>query len=182
MNKQTREGMGSSKNTEWFTPRYVFDLLNEEFRFTTDVCTSRSNPLGCPVFFSKENDGLKNFDKWQGNCFCNPPYGDEVDDWVIACSNYAKAGRGIAVMLIAARTDTERFHKYMYDSERWDWRENVKVRLLKGRIKFLDPSGKPSNSAFFPSMVVIFYPPPSPPEDGSIVAPPRIMAEPDIQH
>lgn len=53
-------------------------------------------------------------------------------------------GGGVAVMLIPARTDTKRFHDYIYGK--------AEVRFIKGRLKF----GDCENSAPFPSMVVVF--------------------------
>ena len=47
-------------------------------------------------------------------------------------------------MLIPARTDTKRFHEYIYG--------NAEIRFIKGRLKF----GGCENSAPFPSMIVIF--------------------------
>lgn len=51
---------------------------------------------------------------------------------------------GVAVMLIPARTDTKRFHEYIYG--------NAEIRFIKGRLKF----GGCENSAPFPSMIVVF--------------------------
>ena len=53
-------------------------------------------------------------------------------------------GGGVAVMLIPARTDTKRFHDYIYG--------NAEIRFIKGRLKF----GGCENSAPFPSMIVVF--------------------------
>lgn len=47
-------------------------------------------------------------------------------------------------MLIPARTDTKRFHEYIYG--------NAEIRFIKGRLKF----GGCENSAPFPSMIVVF--------------------------
>ena len=47
-------------------------------------------------------------------------------------------------MLIPARTDTKRFHEYIYGK--------AEVRFIKGRLKF----GGCENSAPFPSMIVVF--------------------------
>ena len=55
-----------------------------------------------------------------------------------------ESGGGVAVMLIPARTDTKRFHEYIYG--------NAEIRFIKGRLKF----GGCENSAPFPSMIVVF--------------------------
>lgn len=51
-------------------------------------------------------------------------------------------------MLIPARTDTKWFYEYIYR------KENVKVKFIKGRLKF----GTAQNAAPFPSMLVLFKP------------------------
>lgn len=59
------------------------------------------------------------------------------------------------VMLLPARTDTKRFHEYI-------WLPENEIRFIKGRLSFeingkpmVDKNGRPE-SAPFPSMVVIF--------------------------
>lgn len=47
-------------------------------------------------------------------------------------------------MLTPARTDTKRFHEYIYG--------NAEIWFIKGRLKF----GDCENSAPFPSMIVVF--------------------------
>jgi hypothetical protein len=58
------------------------------------------------------------------------------------------------VALLAARTDNDWFHDFIYDRHVWDWREGVSCRLLPGRQVFEGHE----DSAPFPSMVVIFRP------------------------
>jgi phage N-6-adenine-methyltransferase len=170
MDKQTREGMGSSKKQDWLTPKDLFETYDKVYNFTTDICTNESNHLNTPLFFTEKNDGLTNYDKWQGNIWCNPPYSG-TDQWVEACTRYASEGKGTAVMLIAARTDTDRFHRYIWDTKNQRPKDGVVVHFLKGRIKFLDAStGLPTDPAFFPSMVVIF-------KGAVIVTPPSPVAQ-----
>lgn len=69
----------SSKSVEWATPQDVFDGLNREFGFGTDVCATPENAK-CSVFFTKEDDGLSR--KWTGVCWRNPPYGREMPKWI----------------------------------------------------------------------------------------------------
>lgn len=59
------------------------------------------------------------------------------------------------VMLLPARTDTKRFHKYI-------WLPENEIRFIEGRLSFeingkpmVDKNGRPE-SAPFPSMIVIF--------------------------
>ena len=137
------ELMFSSQTDQWATPQEFFDKLNEEFYFTLDPCADEFNHK-CEKYFTKEQNGL--IQSWEGETvFCNPPYGREIGKWVQKCFlEVVDGGCKCAVMLIPARTDTQWFHKYIY--------EKAEVRFLKGRLKF----GDSKNSAPFPSMVVIF--------------------------
>jgi site-specific DNA-methyltransferase (adenine-specific) len=135
--------MFSSRTDQWATPQWFFDSLNEEFSFTLDPCADDFNHK-CEKYYTKEDNGL--LKSWDGEkVFCNPPYGREINKWVEKCFTEVKAGSCLlAVMLIPARTDTQWFHKYIY--------QKAEVRFLKGRLKF----GDSQNSAPFPSMVVVF--------------------------
>lgn len=133
-------GLMSSNTPEWATPQAFFDELNKEFNFTLDPCATPENAK-CARYFTKEQNGL--LQSWKGErVFCNPPYGKEIAEWVRKCSEEARGG-ALVVMLIPARTDTQYFHKYIYKQH--------ETRFIKGRLKFND-CGKP---APFPSMVVI---------------------------
>lgn len=134
--------MFSSKTDMWFTPQEFFDKLDQEFNFTLDVCAIPENAK-CERFFTPEMNSLKQ--EWTGVCWCNPPYGRELGKWVEKAYIASTYGTTV-VMLIPARTDTQWFHKYIYN------KENVEIRFVKGRLKF----GRQKNAAPFPSMVVIF--------------------------
>ena len=64
----------------WETPRWLFDELNREFRFTLDPCATKKNAK-CKKFYSKKDDGLSK--SWKGErVFMNPPYGRVIGAWV----------------------------------------------------------------------------------------------------
>ena len=133
----------SSDSAEWETPQDLFDELNEEFKFTIDVCANDDNYKVVP-HYSKLNDAFDN--NWKEDSsndwkWMNPPYGREIKDWIKKASEEKKV-----VALLPARTDTKYFHEYIYK------KPNVEIRFIKGRLKF---SGS-KNSAPFPSMIVIF--------------------------
>lgn len=131
----------SSKNDNWTTPKEIFDLLNDEFKFDIDVCASDDNHL-CKRYYTKESNGL--LQNWGGErCFCNPPY-SEVAKWVEKAFYETKNKNTLVVMLIPSRTDTKYFHNFIYNRS--------EIRFVKGRLKF----GNSNNNAPFPSMVVIF--------------------------
>lgn len=138
------EVMFSSRTDLWETPQDLFDRLNDEFHFEIDVCALPHNTK-CERFFTPEQDGLSQH--WGGCCWCNPPYGKQVSEWVRKAWESSAAGSTV-VMLLPARTDTRWFHEYIYENPR------VEIRFVRGRLKF----GGNKNGAPFPSMVVIFKP------------------------
>ncbi len=141
----------TSNTDEWETPQWLFDELNEEFGFVLDVCATAENRK-CQKYYDKKTDGLKQ--DWRGVCWMNPPYGREIGKWVQKAYEESLKD-AMVVCLLPARTDTRWFHSFIWDEDKHQPRQNVKVRFLKGRLKF---SGA-SNSAPFPSMIVIFFNP-----------------------
>lgn len=129
--------MFSSQTDLWETPLSFFNLLDNEFHFDCDVCALPENAK-CKKFYSPEENGL--LKNWGGTCWCNPPYGRKIGEWV----KKASESNATVVMLLPARTDTKWFHEYILNK--------AEIRFIKGRLKF----GNSKNSAPFPSMVVIF--------------------------
>ena len=136
------QGLFTSTTDKWATPQILFDLLNEEFHFTCDVCATEADKK-VDFYFSPEQDGLKQ--EWTGICYNNPPYGQKIKDWVKKSFEASQKGATV-VCLLPARTDTRWFHDYcQYASE---------IRFIKGRLHF----NESKNSAPFPSCIVIFKP------------------------
>ena len=141
-----KDVMWSSKTGEWETPQDLFDELDEQFRFTLDVCATHENTKVPDNFFTKLEDGLNQ--DWGGNiCWMNPPYGRGIDKWIRKAFSASLKPNTKVVCLLPSRTDTKWFHSYCAKGEIW---------FLKGRLKF----GGAKNSAPFPSMIVIFAFPP----------------------
>ena len=134
-----KELMFSSAKCEWETPQDLFDKLNQEFKFTLDVCALPENAK-CDQFYTPEDDGL--LQPWDGVCWMNPPYGRTIRHWVEKAYTSSLMGATV-VCLLPARTDTRWFHDFCTKGE---------IRFIKGRLKF----GGHKNNAPFPSMIVIF--------------------------
>ena len=132
------------ETTLWSTPQGLFDALDAEFHFTTDVCADASNAK-CAHYFSPAQDGLRQ--RWEGTVWCNPPYGAEISRWVQKAFEASLYGATV-VCLLPARTDTRWWHQYVLPC--------AEIRYLPGRQRF----GESGNSAPFPSAVVVFRPPP----------------------
>jgi site-specific DNA-methyltransferase (adenine-specific) len=124
------------------TPQWLFDKYHARWRFTLDVCATKRNAK-CPVYFSRRDNGLAQ--PWRGVCWMNPPYGDEIGDWVRKATEEVAARRAIAVVaLLPARTDTAWWH---------DWvKPFARVRFLRGRLRF----GGAKKDAPFPSVIAIY--------------------------
>ena len=135
----------SSDSDDWWTPQWVFDMLDQEFGFEIDVCASAENAK-CERFFSREDNALDQ--EWTGVCWMNPPYGRSGDQgiyqWMQKAHQSAQAGATV-VCFVPARTDTQWW---------WDHALEGEIRFIKGRLKFSNAD----NSAPFPQAVVILRP------------------------
>ena len=133
----------SSQTPKWPTPQWLFDVLDKEFGFTVDPCSTHGNAK-CAKHFTREDDGLTQ--SWSEEVvFMNPPYGTEIAKWMAKAHHSAMHEGATVVCLVPARTDTAWWHKYAMKHE---------VRLLRGRLKF----GDSHNSAPFPSAVIVMRP------------------------
>lgn len=113
----------ASKKQEYATPWNLFNVLDEEFNFTLDVCADEKNHK-VDRFFSEEDNSL--VQDWTGVCWMNPPYKD-MKKWVIKAYEESVRNHSIIVCLIPARTNTVWWHEYCNRGE---------IRFLKGRPKF----------------------------------------------
>lgn len=149
--------MFSKASDEWTTPDAFFAELHREFKFTLDAAASRDN---CKVpnyrgpdhVWPECRNGLV-FD-WNGVVWLNPPY-SKCREFIAKAAEEAHAGHCTAVCLVPSRTDTRWWHEHVWDTERHRPRPNVEVRFVRGRLKFGN-TGKPENSAPFPSVVIVF--------------------------
>lgn len=137
MDDSTQRVLFSSNTDMWETPQDLFDELDSVYHFTTDVRATSENAK-CKNYYTKEQDGLSF--EWTGVCWCNPPYGRQIGQWV----KKASESNCKVVMLLPARTDTKWFHEYILP--------NASIEFIKGRLKF----GNSKNSAPFPSMICVF--------------------------
>ena len=135
------EALLSTGKNDWETPIEFFNELDKEFNFTLDVCANETNHK-CKRYYTEKEDGLSK--SWEGETvWCNPPYSaKEQNEWVKKC--YEESRHTTVVMLLPARTDTERFHKYILPY--------AEIRFVRGRLKFVGAK----DPAPFPSMLVIF--------------------------
>ena len=134
-----------NKYDKWSTPQWLFDQVNEEFHFTTDVCASEGNHK-CDNYYDKESNGLKQ--DWKGSCFCNPPYGSGViDKWMEKAYESSLQGATV-VCLVPSSTSTKWWHNYAMKGN---------IRFIMRKVKF-NIDGREDSPAPFHSVLVIFRP------------------------
>lgn len=133
----------TSNRQDWTTPKELFEELNREFNFDYDLFASDNNAL-CDNYFTEENNAFYN--KWGKVNFANPPYETKIQNKAFEHAHErAMVCNKTTVMLVPARTDTIRFHDYVFS-------KGHEVRFIKGRLKF----GNSKNPAPFPSCIIIF--------------------------
>lgn len=150
MTRGFTDGMRSSLDDTWTTPRSFFNELDKEFKFGLDAAALQSSTLVPANWYGPDHpeperrDALKRSwlnDSYGKPVWLNPPYGRAIKDFMAKAHSEAGLGATI-VALVPARTDTN-----------WWWDSVImhEVRFIKGRLKFGD--GK--NSAPFPSAIVV---------------------------
>lgn len=125
----------------WATPKWLYDCLNEEFKFEYDPC-----PLFSPF------DGLA-FD-WEGSNFINPPYSRQLKEAFVKKAVYESKYNGrLCVMLLPVSTSTRLFHE-------WILPYKSGLRFLERRVKFVGVNTKgemvSDKSPMHDSMIVVF--------------------------
>ena len=95
-------GLYTSNSAEWATPQKFFDVLNDEFHFTLDPCSTDENAK-CKKHYTKEQDGLNQ--DWNGEIvYCNPPYGSGIEAWVRKCYEHSMRGGWLSCYFLHERT------------------------------------------------------------------------------
>ena len=161
MNTNTQAVMFGKASDEWRTPKAFFDRLDAEFGFDVDAAATADNAL-CGVWFGLDSvpggyryDALTLNWRHHGEVFwLNPPY-SKCREFIAKARKESLNGCTV-VCLVPSRTDTRWWHEWVYYGDGLWW-PGVEVRFVKGRLKF-GGTGKPENSAPFPSVVIIFRP------------------------
>lgn len=136
-----------SPHQSYATPQWLFDRLDARFGFNLDVCANADNHK-CERYFDEFQDGLEQ--SWGGAetvAWCNPPYGNEMPNWVKKAHDEHFENRVSVVMLIPARTCTLYWHRYVMKAHVW---------LMKRRIAFIHPVYGQHREAPFSPAIVIF--------------------------
>ena len=145
--------MPNSEKNDFWTPKQVFEALNERFGpFEIDVAASNENAL-CEKFFTAEDDGLTQV--WVGIVWCNPPYvrqsnGTSIKDWVEKAHDSVRHGDAQrALVLIPAYISNHYWHDtiFPYASH---------LVFFKSRLDFKGPNMRVGGASRNPSVAVVF--------------------------
>lgn len=140
----------TSNSMEWETPQKLFDALNNEFHFDTDICANIINAK-CRNYINKIDEP----NQWP-QCkvgFMNPPYGRTIGKFIETALYQSWYGKRKIVCLVPARVDTQ-WWGLIWDFKLHMPKAGIQVRFLKGRLKF-EVGGKPMQAAPFPSALII---------------------------
>jgi hypothetical protein len=125
---------------EWLTPPWIIECLGP---FDLDPCSPVSRPWDTAgIHYTIEDNGL--WKEWEGFVWLNPPYSCLLP----FLQRMVEHNNGLA--LLYARTDTEWFHRYVFDKA-------CELFFLRGRLRFYDVDGREArNSAGAPSVLVAY--------------------------
>ena len=128
----------NSGENEWYTPNeYVESARRVMGSIDLDPASSEiaNQTVKASIFYTKEDGGLGK--PWTGNIFLNPPYAAElIKQFAKKYAGEVAAGRITAgVVLVNNATETGWFRDLIECANA--------VLFTSGRIKFLDPNGKP---------------------------------------
>lgn len=124
--------------SEWYTP-FEYIACAKAVMGTIDLDPASSDiankTVGAKKYFTFEDDGLSK--EWSGRIWMNPPYSAELIRLFISkYSEEVKSGNVTeGMVLVNNATETQWFNELVYVSNA--------VLFPSGRIKFLDPNGKP---------------------------------------
>ncbi len=114
----------AAATVEWSTPSWLFNLLDDEFRFTVDAASSDDNHK-CERYWTVKQNGLAQ--DWTGErVFCNPPFG-AVELGAFCCKAWSSSC--VAAVVVPVKADQGWWHDYALRSE---------IRFVKGRVTFGD--------------------------------------------
>jgi len=143
----------SSASDEWATPLDLFLALDAEFAFDLDLCATAANNK-CVRFIDPRVDSLSVAWHTHGRTgWCNPPYTRGQAKRFVAKACEERQHGFTTVLLLPARTDTQLFHRYLWDTQTQHPRTGVSVRFLPGRLTFVGASAP----APFPSLIAIVH-------------------------
>lgn len=154
--KDIREGKRphvahNSGENEWYTPDEILNLARETLGgIDLDPASSAiaNERVRASMFYTKDDDGLSK--PWSGRVWMNPPYAQPlIGDFAEAvASKYEAREIDAACVLVNNATETRWFQRMLELASA--------VCFLRGRVKFVSPSGE-ANGAPLQGQAVIYF-------------------------
>lgn len=142
------------RDTVWFTPPWIVSAVHRYFApdgIALDPATDPSNPTKALYHFTEEENGLMCSWAGYGGVFVNPPYGKHLMSWVVKICHEATYGTPIVALLPGQRFETKVWQEKVLTSPALD-----AIVFIRGRVKFLRPSGEQAKSNPYGSMLYVF--------------------------
>ena len=141
----------NSGNNEWYTPAPYIEAAREVMgQIDCDPASSEvaNSIVDAATFYTAEQDGL--VQKWGPRVWMNPPYSQPlVANFAKAITDKHASGEvAQACVLVNNATETGWFQTMLEHATR--------VCFLKGRVKYLDPEGKPSGAPLQGQAILYF--------------------------
>jgi len=141
----------NSGNNEWYTPQHIVEaarLALGEIDLDPASCATANQVVQAGEYFTADQDGLAQ--AWRGRVWLNPPYSRDL------CVRFAdklleellRGNVQQACVLVNNATDTQWCQKLLAASSA--------VCLLRGRVRFLDHTGKQQNTPLQGQLVLYF--------------------------
>lgn len=129
----------NSGENEWYTPPEIIEAASDvmgSIDLDPASCETAQSNVKAKRFYTADDDGLSK--KWTGNVWLNPPYSKDLIGQ-FAAKVVAESSRfEQAIVLVNNATDTAWFHELASVASA--------ICFLRGRVKFLDRTGKPANT------------------------------------
>ena len=141
----------NSGNNEWYTPPVFIDSARVVMgRIDLDPASSAvaNKTVMADRYFTSQDDGLAQ--DWHGRVWLNPPYAQPLVRQVAEAlvRKFERGDVSQACVLVNNATETVWFQTLLTTSSA--------VCLMRSRIRFLDPSGKPRKSPLQGQVVIYF--------------------------
>ena len=129
----------NSGENEWYTPPDIIEAAREVMGgidLDPASCELAQSNVKAKRFYTVDDDGLSK--KWTGRVWLNPPYSKDLIGPFALKVVKESARLQQAVVLVNNATDTAWFHDLASVASA--------VCFLRGRVRFLDRTGKPANT------------------------------------
>jgi site-specific DNA-methyltransferase (adenine-specific) len=135
-------------NNNWSTPQWFFDYFNKLYGFQVDLAANEDNTKCEEWFDETQNSLIQDWHNIEGWCWCNPPYGHQLHNWLEKAYNEMKLGAKICMLTIAS-TGAAYWEKFIINKVKI-------VNFIIGRVPFVLPDGTIKEGAMYDSAVIIF--------------------------